>query len=607
MTDVLTEYKRRLSELTFNSQPIITELTQKAKSHLELADQIMDLITERIHNTIPEQKLFALYVLDDICKVVGNPYNILIGDEIYDIFIHVFQMNNDVIREKMVRLFNTWKVSTLRNTKILIFPKDQLNKIDQFLKKAGYPKKRAIDNTNSQLQQQQQQQQQQQKQQQQQQQFTVPVVGLPPKPGVSIQQSLINDIDQLIPVFERQISNGGHNDPKLPDRLKALNRLKILLGSKEMKPAELEAIKSHIVNIQIQTSQAQAQAQLQAQSQSQTPTPVPVTPATTPQPKINPAIRLFQELIFSGLVAKDQEPIPGSKPVYTLMFPEVKYSAKQSPLGENDNLEDILLQSSSIQRSEYEKLKFVELMSVMKKTSTFSTTTNTNNINNINNNNNNNNNISGTGDLQHFINSNKPTSNLTSLLYGAKPSKCSICGKRFTVDVDGTTKKRLHLDWHFRMNKKQSVKGGNIQSRNWFLDDYDWVQFDEDSLSEYASVNNSNGNNKNNNSNSDIGFNSNKSGISGPQSASNGAAGSFQSSTYVVVPPNDTNMNNRCLICREQVRAKYNDEIGEWVWNECIRQPGEKNGRRIVHVSCYNDRKRAADADLNANVKREKY
>ena len=46
-------------------------------------------------------------------------------------------------------------------------------------------------------------------------------------------------------------------------------------------------------------------------------------------------------------------------------------------------------------------------------------------------------------------------------------------------------------------------------------------------------------------------------------------------SQYVIVPSTETNMNNKCLICREQIKATYNDEIGEWCWYNCIRQPGE--------------------------------
>ncbi|KAI5969854.1 hypothetical protein CANMA_001144 [Candida margitis] len=506
MTDAIAEFESKLSELTINNGLVISQLTQLAKQHPEVADQIIDLITARIYRVIPEQKLYTLYVLDDICKVVGNPYNILVGDDIYDIFIHIFQLNNDFVRGKLVKMYDLWKTVPLKNTGEPVYPEEQLNKIGQFLKKAGYPREQSVKS-----------------------------VDLPPKPTTSLQQSLINDIDKLIPFFENQLRTNSQ-DQKATDRFKALNSLKAMLTRQEMKAAELEAIKSHIVNIQSQAT--------------------PVTPATTPRATTpfaptNPAFQVFNNLILSGLVKKEQEPIQGSKPVYTLVFPETKYSLDQQQA--EATLEDLLLQSSSIQRSEYDKLKFVELMSIAKRTSG--------------------------GDLQHFINSNKLNSAALNLLYEAKPSKCSICGKRFTTDPEGANNKRLHLDWHFRMNKKLTVKGGNIQSRDWYIDDYEWVKLDENRVGEQES-----------NSVTD-------------QSIDIPTTTEIQ---YAIVPENDTNMNNRCLICREQVKAKYNDEIGEWVWYDCIKPPGEKNQRRIVHVACFNDKKRSADSDLNPNVKREK-
>ncbi|KAI5956867.1 hypothetical protein KGF54_000485 [Candida jiufengensis] len=514
MSDIIKQYEQKLSELTFNNGPIITNLTQIAKQHPEVADQIMDLITERIFKVLPEQKLYTLYVLDDICKTVGNPYNILIGDELYNIFIHVFQLNNDFIRNKLVRIYDTWKTFTVKNTNERVFSDDQISKIGTFLKKAGYPKQITSEPSTPQLKQ----------------------TGLPAKPNVSLQQSLINDIDNLIPLFEKQLRTDMMNE-KLQERFKALNSLKIMLTNQEMKLAELEAIKSHIVNIQIQSTPE---------------TPVAETPKTstaTPQPKINPAFQIFNDLILSGLVKKEQEPIPGSQPTHTLVFPEIKYSLTQNQT--ETSLEDLLLQSSSIPRSEYDKLKFVELMKVSKESS---------------------------NDLQDFINNHKPTPTMTDLLYDAKPSKCSICGKRFTTDAEGTNNKRLHLDWHFRMNKKIGVKGANIQSRNWYLDDYEWVHFKEDKLLDSAT-----------------------------DTTEQDQDQTITEIQYVVVPPNDTNMNNRCLICREQVKAKYNDDIGEWVWYDCMKQPGEKNARRIVHVSCFNDKKRSAESDLNnPKIKREK-
>ncbi|CAI5760637.1 unnamed protein product [Candida verbasci] len=550
--DLIRQYETKLNQLTFNSRPIIDELTIVAKDNPIIADQIVDLIKNRIYKAVPDQKLFILYLLDSICKTVGNPYNIFIADEVYDLYTHVFQFLNDTLRNKMVNLLNTWKeMKTISNDPL--FPEEELAKIEEFIKKAGYPKN------------------------------IIP----------EAQQLLINDITQIIPIFENKIKTNP--TPKLQERYTALGQLKTMLSNQVITPAELAAVQNHLHNIkqqelrnsntptpaatpaptpaqvtqppiQVQVAQVvepQRQASLppKPQSRPQTNSGPPSLPPVPQIPKINIAIGLFNDLLLSGLVKKDQEPIPGSKPTYSLVFPETKYS----PMSNNEEvsisqLEDILLASSGVARSEYEKLKFGEILTISKKTKT-------------------------NDQLQQFINSNKPSSSMINLLYEDKPKKCPTCGKRFTDDTDGLTKHRLHFDWHFRINKKISTKGGNIQSRNWYLDDYDWVHFKDENLLEFSTT---------------------ETIMATPEVEMNVTQPGSQ---YVVVPPNDTNMINRCVICREQVKATYNDEVGEWCWLDCIRVPGEpKNSRKIVHISCFNEsnKKRSAETELNTNVKREK-
>lgn len=209
----------------------------------------------------------------------------------------------------------------------------------------------------------------------------------------------------------------------------------------------------------------------------------------------------------------------------------------------------------SIARTEYEQLKFNELNQLSIDSSS----------------------------LQNFVNNNTASASQRSLLYEAKPSKCGTCGKRFTDDEDGTQKRRMHLDWHFRVNKKLSAS--NVQSRIWYLDDYEWVKFKEASLSEYSSAD--------------------------PVDSNNPIETMEEQKEipFVPVPMNETSMDNKCLICRDQVKATYNDDLGEWCWYNCIRAPGEgKNSRKIVHATCFNEanRKRGADDDLSSVTKREK-
>ncbi|EGW30407.1 uncharacterized protein SPAPADRAFT_63257 [Spathaspora passalidarum NRRL Y-27907] len=540
MSDILESYQQTLSELTFNSRPIIETLTTIAKENPTVADGIIDLITQRIRRAIPQHKLFALYLLDSICKTVGNPYNILVGYDVYNLFIDVWKVVDEATRTRLVALFETWKISKVRGGGESLFPRDQLDKVEGFLKKVG---KLTSAPTQSQSQKSQ----------------SGPVLS---------NSKLISDINQLIPIFEAKLKRT--NDSKLNDKFRALNQLKIILTNQQMKPQELQAVQNQLNAIKEQELSPAPPSlppippkpvihQQHQQQQQQPPQPL--------QPIVN-ASQIFNDLILSGLVKKEQEPIPGSKPNYTLVFPTIKYVPKTEIPGV-DVLADILNPNSNIQRSEYQKLKFGELVQISKA-------------------------ISGDDNsLQKFINTNKPSHSSVQLLYNSKASKCSICGKRFSTDQEGSTKKRLHLDWHFRINKKLTGTGSgatgtgggvvsNVQSRSWYLDDYDWANFKDEQLLEFAT----------------------------PEVAQTATINSNIPSgvvPYVVVPSADTNMNNKCLICLEQVKASYNDEIGEWCWMGCIKSPNDsKNLRKIVHITCFNDRKRATDTEDGNTRKRGK-
>ncbi|KAM9916233.1 hypothetical protein OXX80_013654, partial [Metschnikowia pulcherrima] len=153
--------------------------------------------------------------------------------------------------------------------------------------------------------------------------------------------------------------------------------------------------------------------------------------------------------------------------------------------------------------------------------------------------------------------------------------------KRFTADAAGAAKKRTHLDWHFRINQKQANFKSNVQSRNWYLDDYAWVQFRDDDLLEYESA---------------------------PKTDKKAAEAPVQAvqEAYVVIPSTESNTSNMCTICREQVKPTYKDSLGEWVWDACMLVPGTHQGK-IVHVSCFEEasKKRGPDDDERL-VKREK-
>lgn len=532
-SSVVEDYEASIRELTFNSRPIIDNLTTIARENTEIADQILNVITTRINKAIPDQKLFSLYLLDSICKNIGSPYNVLIGDDIFKVFSGAYVLVNEQVRGKLANLFETWKLTKTKGTNLPLFPVDELKKIETFLAQAGYKRKEKE---------------------------STPTLILK-----LTNASLIDEINSILPLFETKLA--GTADQKVKDRFNALSQLKLLLSKQSMKPNELQAVQAQLLTIKKQEALT---------VNSPIPTPA-ITPATTPglpQALLNSisnsndtlstrpkAEDLFEALLASGLVLVDQSLKPGSKPTYELQIPRIKYQApakvSTNGLPSNQALEQLL--SSAANKTEYEQLKANELVKMATS-------------------------ITKAKSIQAFINNNQVETSSVQLLYDCKPSKCGICGNRFTSDEAGARKKAMHLDWHFRINKKLAQNKTAVQSRNWYLDDYEWVKFRDADLLEYSTP----------------------TGAYALQATTGNAR--VNEIPYIVIPSTETNMNNMCLICRELIKATYSDDLGEWCWYNCVAQKGDKTNRKIFHATCFNEanRKRGAEDDGSARIKREK-
>ena len=238
---IVDDYARSLNELTFNSQPIIKTLTDIAGENVGMAEGIANAIFNRILKSIPEQKLFALYLLDSVCKTIGSPYSDIAGSQVFNLFSHVYMLVGDAVRQKLVKLFITWKQTITRDGQPL-FPHSQLDRIEQFLQKAG----RNINNGGG-------------------------------ESAIS-NSSVIADIQTLIPIFENKLINNP--DPQLSGRYEALKLLEALLQSQPMNAQELQA-----VQVQLATMKQQELSGLNTPvvTPSSTAVATPsVTPASTP-------------------------------------------------------------------------------------------------------------------------------------------------------------------------------------------------------------------------------------------------------------------------------------------------------------------------------------
>lgn len=534
---IVEDYESSIRELTFNSRPIIDNLTIIAKENTQAAPGIVRVISNRIYKSIPEQKLFALYLLDSVCKIVGPPYSDLFGEEIFKLFSHVYLLVNESTRTKLAKIYELWRVLKSRGLDAPLFPPEQMDRIGNFLRQAGYRRDEGM--------------------------MLAPGGAFaesgPSASGVSA-AALVADIDALLPLLQQKAA-ARPSDLALPGKCSALSELRALLLGAKLLQKDLMGILAKLLLMKLQEMIPLVNGARKMDGVAHG----DPAPARAP----SKADTLFGELIASGLVKMDQSLKPGSKPEYELVHPKRKFSPGTNGFTPSTQaLEQLLNDATLSGKSQYEQIKFKELVKVAQKLEAEKTPRSDK--------------LLFSSKLQSFIKNTTLDASTIQVLYETKALKCAQCGKRFTADDAGNAKKRVHLDWHFRINKRHTNFKANVQSRNWYLDEIAWVQFRDDDLLEYEST------------------------ASQPKRDEPVVTASLAQS-YVAIPSSETNMNNVCTICREQVKPVYKDLLGEWVWDECLLVPGPNTGRKIVHVGCFAeaDRKRTSADDTDRNVKRK--
>ena len=402
-------YNSQLKTLTFNSKPVITNLTVIAHYHsARMSAVVAKCLDDHIMQSHPSIRLPALYTLDSISKNIGHPYTHLWSARIVPIFLESYRLVDQPTKMRMEELLGTWKTAG-PGARPLFGENSQWSIERALFGSQGMPQGNAA-----------------------------PAPVADPRANAARSKSrAIENIDKLLAVDGQSLA-ANPSDKSLHERVDSLAQLKQVILTADLSNEDMAQIHAQLDSLSAaaqRTNPSGHAAAMHGQPLSPAPAPVQVT-APTPAPSAVPAA-LPQGL--SGALANLSAltaPPPTSAAPNSNAAASLFASLMQAGLLPGSNTSTPPPPAPAAERDQDEDY-ISAILSLDIKTS-------------------------GPDFLR------EPSSSYELILHKHLPLQCRQCANRYPTGTKGQGRMDDHLDWHFTQNRRAKDSAARGQSRSWF-------------------------------------------------------------------------------------------------------------------------------------------
>ncbi|SPO29376.1 related to PCF11 component of pre-mRNA 3`-end processing factor CF I [Ustilago trichophora] len=528
-------YNSHLKSLTFNSKPIITNLTVIAHDHAaRMSAVVAKCLDDHIMQSHPSVRLPALYTLDSISKNIGHPYTQLWSARIVPIFLESYRLVDQPTKMRMEELLGTWKTAG-PGARPLFGDNAQWSIERALFGSQGMPQANAA-----------------------------PAPVADPRANAARSKSkAIENIDKLLAVDGQSLA-ANPSDTALHERVDSLAQLKQVILTADLSSEEMAQIHAQLDSLSAAAQRSNPSGHAAAMHGQPLPA---VAPASAPTPAPAPASAAPAALPqgLSGALA--------SLSALTAPAPTAASNGQASAGGNNaaaSSLIASLMQAGLLPGSATPSAAATPPPPAIERDQD-----------------------------EDYINAilaldiktsgpdfnREPVSSYELILHKHLPLQCRQCANRYPTGNKGQGRMDDHLDWHFTQNRRAKDSAARGQSRSWFdrLESFIRGGFDDSAPASRSA-----------NATSGSGIDGDTKGLTAAQDK---ALKEKFAKSFVITPTDPDLASQPCPICKESFKSQWSEDEEEWIWLNAIKVDNSA-GEGVVyyHASCHYSAKSLTDS-----------